>query len=109
MMAKLEPEEKDSANIHRHWNIDSERYTGGDALVTALDEGWQVKGVIFRQECWLAGVRRISLFHVELQRSGETRKMVVIQNPFVTKMLYGMDAQVVLVNQRKATNYHPHS
>lgn len=106
---RLEPEDKDSANIHRHWDDISERYTGGDALVTALDEGWAIRGVIFRQEFWLAGVRRITVFHVEIEREGERRKMQILQNPFVTKMLYGLDSQVVLINQRKETNFHPYS
>jgi hypothetical protein len=108
-MATLDPEDKDSANIHRHWNDVSERFTGGDALVTALDDGWTIRGVVFRQEFWLAGVRRITVYHIELERSGSQRKMLVLQNPFVTKMLYGLDAQVVLINQRKQTYFDPQS
>lgn len=108
-MAQINPEDKDSADIHRHWNDVSERYTGGDALVTALDEGWEIRGVVFRQEHWLAGVRRITVYHIELERDAEKRKMLVLQNPFVTKMLYGLDARVVLINQRKQTSFHPFS
>ncbi|MBE2270519.1 MAG: hypothetical protein IAE80_19940 [Anaerolinea sp.] len=104
---RLEPEDKDSANIHRHWDDQSEAYTGGDALMTALDEGWRVQGIIFRQEFWLSGVRRVCLYHVELECDGRTRKMVIVQNPYVTKMLYGMDAQVVQVNQRRETRFYP--
>lgn len=108
-MPRLEPEEKHSCTIHRHWDEVSERYTGGDALFTAMDDGWTIRGVIFRQEHWLAGVRRVTVYHVELERDGESRRMVIVQNPYVTKMLYGMDAQVVLINQRKETAFHPHS
>ncbi|MBN8638290.1 MAG: hypothetical protein J0M07_23465 [Anaerolineae bacterium] len=108
-MTHLEPEEKDSANIHRHWDSRSERYTGGDALVTALDDGWLIRGVVFRQEHWLAGVRRVTVYHVELVRDGQRRKMMVLQNPYVTKLLYGMESQVVLINQRKETAFHPYS
>ena len=101
------PDEKDTPTIYRHWSPFSEKYTGGDALVTALDDGWKLQGVVFRQEFWLAGVRRVCLYHVELVRNGETTRMVVVQNPYVTRLLFGSDAQVVLINQRKATSFDP--
>ena len=91
--------------IYRHWSPVSETYTGGDALVTALDEGWSVDGVIFRQEFWLAGVRRVCIFHVDLRREEETARMLVMQNPFVTKLVHEIGTQVVLINQRKETDF----
>ena len=100
-------DEMDTPANYRHWNPFSEKYTGGDALVTALDEGWKVRGVVFRQELWLAGVRRVCLYHIELERGGETQRMVVLQNPYVNRLLYGSDAQVVLINQRKQTSFDP--
>lgn len=91
--------------IYRHWSPVSEKYTGGDALLTALEEGWVVDGVIFRQEFWLAGVRRVCIFHVDLRRDDETAKMLVIQNPYVTRMVHELGSQVVLINQRKQTDF----
>lgn len=99
-----EPDEN-TGRIYRHWSPISEKYTGGDALLTALDEGWVVDGVIFRQEFWLAGVRRVCVFHVDLRRDGETAKMQVIQNPYVTRMVHELGSQVVLINQRKQTDF----
>jgi hypothetical protein len=91
--------------IYRHWHPESEKYTGGDALLTAIDEGWHVDGVIFRQEFWLAGVRRVCVFHVDLRRGDETAKMLVMQNPYVTRLVHELATQVVLINQRKQTDY----
>src|SRR5215213_10965032 len=99
-----EPDEN-IGRIYRHWSPVSEKYTGGDALLTAIDEGWKVDGVIFRQEFWLAGVRRVCVFHVDLRRGDETAKMLVMQNPYVTRMVHDLGAQVVLINQRKMTDY----
>src|SRR5215813_1975581 len=99
-----EPDEN-AGQIYRHWHAESETYTGGDALVTALDEGWVVDGVIFRQEFWLAGVRRVCVFHIDLRRGEESAKMLVMQNPYVTRMVHDLGAQVVLINQRKQTDY----
>jgi hypothetical protein len=99
-----EPDEN-IGRIYRHWNPVSEKYTGGDALLTAMDEGWNVDGVIFRQEFWLAGVRRVCVFHIDLRRDDETAKMLVMQNPYVTRLVHDLGTQVVLINQRKMTDY----
>lgn len=104
---RIASDEKDMPVTYRHWSPFSEKYTGGDALVTALDDGWKVRGVVFRQEFWLAGVRRVCLYHVELERNSETNRMIVVQNPYVTRLLYDSDAQVVLINQRKETSFDP--
>ncbi len=100
----FEPDEN-VGRIYRHWSPVSEKYTGGDALVTALDEGWAVENVIFRQEFWLAGVRRVCVFHIDLRRDDEAAKMLVIQNPYVTRLVHELGQQVVLINQRKQTDY----
>ncbi len=100
----MEPDEN-AGQIYRHWSPTSEKYTGGDALVTVLDQGWQVSSVIFRQEFWLAGVRRVSIFHIDLRRGDESVKMLVMQNPYVTRLVHELGQQVVLINQRKQTDY----
>ena len=73
--------------------------------MTALDEGWIVDGVIFRQEFWLAGVRRVCIFHIDLRRDDEVAKMLVMQNPYVTRLVHELGRQVVLINQRKQTDF----
>ncbi len=100
----VEPDES-VGRIYRHWHPQSEKYTGGDAFLTALDAGWVVDGVIFRQEFWLAGVRRVCVFHVDLRRGDESAKMLVMQNPYVTRLMHELGTQVVLINQRKQTDY----
>jgi hypothetical protein len=100
----LEPDD-DVGRIYRHWSPVSEKYTGGDALLTALDDGWSVEGVIFRQEFWLAGVRRVCIYHIDLVRGDENAKMMVMQNPYVTRLMHEIGSQVVLMNQRKQTDF----
>ena len=73
--------------------------------MTALEDGWRIVGVIFRQEYWLAGVRRVCVFHVELERDGEVAKMTVVHNPYVIRFLRESGAQVVLINQRRQTDF----
>src|SRR5687768_9107618 len=51
---------------HRHWCPVSEKFASGDALVSALDQGWAVEGVVFREDHWAAGVRRVPIYHIKL-------------------------------------------
>lgn len=105
-MERLTLERDDNVGImYRHWSPISEKHTGGDALLTALDNGWRINGVIFRQEHWLAGVRRVCVFHIDLERDGEFAKMTVVHNPYVIRFLREYGAQVVLINQRRQTDF----
>lgn len=86
---------------YRHWDGNSEKYTGCDALLTALENGWQIEGVIFRQEFWLSGVRPVCVFHFDLVRGDESAKMRVVHNPYLVRLLNQIGVQVVAINQRK--------
>jgi hypothetical protein len=92
----------DSA-LKRHWCPLSQEYAGGDALLTALDRGWQIVGVVFCQEVWHGGSRRIRVYHIDLTRDLTTVRMRVLSNPFVERLLSEESVRVVLMNQRKDT------
>lgn len=104
MIAK-EAELFDSEDGEKHyWSPHSEEYASGDALLAAFDDGWQVDGVIFRQEVWLTAGRRTYVYHISLKRAGETLKMKMVYNPFITRLIFRLNVQVVLVNERKGTD-----
>ncbi len=88
-------------SCYRYWDAQSEKYSGCDALITALDSGWTIDGVVFRQEFWLSGVRPVCVFHFELMREGVRAKMRVVHNPYLVRLLQGRGVQVVAINQRK--------
>jgi hypothetical protein len=85
----------------RHWCPVSEKFASGDALLSALDQGWTVEGVVFREDHWAAGVRRVPIYHIKLIRAEECITMVIVQNPFVQRLVANLGVQVVLMNQRK--------
>ncbi len=85
----------------RHWSPESERFAPGDALRTALEQDWQVHGVVFRQEHWHPGGRRNGVYHFRLERCGHIQTMVVVENPYVIRLLRDLRVQVVIMNQRK--------
>lgn len=100
MSIPIDPDSK-FGQFYRHWHAESEKFTGCDALMTALETGWAIDGVVFRQEMWLSGVRPINVFHIDLVRGDVRAKMRVTHNPRVVCLLRDLDVQVVAINQRK--------
>jgi hypothetical protein len=91
----------DASNAHfqyldvvRHWSAISEPFAGGDALITRLNDGWQLKETVFVEEYWHAGVRLVTIYHFELERDGETEKMPVLSNPYVNRILRDLPVQM---------------
>lgn len=91
-------------DMYRHWHADSERYTGGDALNTALEEGWIVNDIVGFQEIHHMGARGTAIYHFELTRGeGEAVTMPVIGNPYVERLVMLMEFKLVPVTTAKAT------
>lgn len=91
----------DEGSSYRHWSPNSEKFATTESLLNALESGWQIDGVVFRQEHWHRGGRRVPVYHFKLIQNSEVSHMVVVQNPVVDRLLTQFGVQVVLVNQRK--------
>lgn len=85
--------------IVRHWHPQSEKYAGGDCLLTALNDGWEVNEQVIGEEHWRAGTRRVMVYRFELSRDSDLLTMPVITNPFVERLIAENALRVVL--QRK--------
>ena len=90
------------AHLVRHWHAESEKYTGGDALFTALDNGWEIGDTVLYEEHWNAGAQCVVVYHFQLTQGDETMTMPVITNPFVQRMLAEIDAKLVNSGEKKA-------
>lgn len=86
--------------INRHWNDSSEKYAGGDSLLTALAQGWELGDTVYYEDLWYAGSRQVTIFHVELHHDGETIDMPVLGNPYIRRMLPEMCSQVLPISER---------
>ncbi len=86
--------------FHRHWHSGSEKFAGGDALLTALDDGWEVSRVCYLQEYWLAGTRLVTAYHFDLRRGEELMTMPVITTPYVRRIIREQQFQVLPVAER---------
>lgn len=82
-------------DVTQHWNDKSEKYAGADSLLTMLYNGWEMKKEVRREERWFAGSRLVYIYHVELERDGETMHMPVIHNPYISRMIMRDDVTVI--------------
>jgi hypothetical protein len=90
------------AHLVRHWHADSEKYAGGDALFTALDNGWEIGDTVLYEEHWNAGATCVVVYHFHLTCGAETMTMPVITNPFVRRMIADMQAKLIPGSEKKA-------
>lgn len=73
---------------YQHWCSQSEYYAGGDHLISAFREGWELEdSPIYVKQYWKSGSRPISIYHFVLLRDDETIIMPVLHNPFVERYL----------------------
>lgn len=80
--------------VYCHWSPVSQTFFGGDALLTALDSGWEIMGPVLRQEYSCTSNRCTYVYHIELHRDWEIVCMRVIENPCVTRMLHQFQAEI---------------
>ena len=99
---------QDSQNLHsqypdfsRHWCDTSEKFAGGDALLTALQNNWIAERVCHEEKYWHAGTRLVTVYHFELKLGGETLHMPVITNPYVRRIIREEEFKVIPMNQER--------
>ncbi len=74
-------------SVTQHWCSTSEKYAGGDALVTALANGWKMEPVVYVEEKAFTGSRFTTIYHIDLKRDDASMHMPVIDNPYVGKLV----------------------
>jgi hypothetical protein len=77
----------------QYWSP-KEGYAGGDHLLTALNNSWDV-AECHLQLVWYTGSRSVRVYHFTLVRGGEIMKMPVVDNPYVDRFisLNGIEVQ----------------
>ena len=70
----------------RHWNASSERYTGGDSLATALEDGWVINHLATVEDHLYHGTQ-VRVYHLGLKRGNDCTEMRVLANPYVTRVI----------------------
>ncbi|MDE2635407.1 MAG: hypothetical protein OXI30_03495, partial [Chloroflexota bacterium] len=79
----------------QHWSYSSERYAGGDNLLTAIARGWAIDKVVTLRRHWFAGMRCIEIFHFTIRRDDVVADMAVLGNPYVYRYLANQPHELV--------------
>ena len=79
----------------QHWSYSSERYAGGDNLLTAIARGWSIDKVVTLRRHWFAGMRCIEIFHFTIRRDDVVADMAVLGNPYVYRYLANQPHELV--------------
>lgn len=87
-------------DMTRHWHPLSERFAGGDALLTALQRGWEISGTIWADEFWHGGSRLTIIFYMTLVRGDEQMTMPVLTSPWVRRVMKKWALQVRPMSER---------
>lgn len=69
----------------QHWSYSSERYAGGDNLLTAIARGWTIDRKVTLRRHWFAGMRCIEIYHFTIRRDEVVADMAVIGNPYLQR------------------------
>jgi hypothetical protein len=70
----------------RHWNAASERYSGGDSLAYALEDGWKINQLACIENHLYHGIE-VAVYHLDLQRGDEGAQIRVVANPYVNRVV----------------------
>jgi hypothetical protein len=85
------------ADVHRHWSPRSEQYAGGDCLLTAVLRGWEVSNRVEHEQIMQGAARSVNVYHFHMRKGDREIRMPVIENPYVTRLLFTSPFDVVQV------------
>ncbi len=79
----------------QHWSFSSEKFAGGDNLLTALARGWEIESKVILKRHWFAGMRCIEIFHFTIKRDKIIAEMAVIGNPYVYRFIANYPIELI--------------
>lgn len=88
-----------STDTRRHWSATSQTYAPADVLIQYITEDWQVSPVVGLEEHWHAGIRRVDVYHFELNKEGQTLVVPVQSNPVIRRLITQRGLKVVVLKR----------
>jgi len=82
-------------DVVTHWCPQSQPFAGGDALITYIDDGWEIGSQVFYEEFEHRGGRQVVVYYFEMHRGNQIVRMPVINNPYVTRLVQVLNVDVV--------------
>ena len=83
----------DYIDVTQHWHSQSQKYAGGDSLVTAIDDGWTIDSV-WCESPWFAGMRSVTIYYFAMVRGSEQVTMPVIHTTYITALIHKLGIRV---------------
>ncbi|MBK8134755.1 MAG: hypothetical protein KA401_00295 [Anaerolineae bacterium] len=77
-------------DVYQHWSPDTEKFGGGDSLITAIMMGWELKQTIYMEYKHFGGNRRVRVYHCRLTNDNQEIEMPVVHNPYVNRLIRQM-------------------
>lgn len=90
----------DYPDIKRYWSETSQKYAGGDHLLTALQRGWKLSGTVYEEHFWHGGSRLVTVYHISLAKGDVTTTMPVITTPYVRRVVRSLGYRPVPIEER---------
>ena len=81
-------------DVVQHWSHDSEKYGGGDALITMMMMGWELGQTLYMEYKHFGGNRRVRIYHCVLTHRNDQLVIPVVHNPYVNRLIRNMQLSV---------------
>jgi len=85
----------------QHYDPRSERFAGGDQLLTALSNNWEIERCMLLRYAY-AGRRHSKVYEFTLRRAGEIMVMPVIDNPYIKRIVDAYEIELYEADQDAA-------
>ena len=86
----------------QHWHPNSEKFAGGDNLITALYNGWQIDGAVKVKQHWFGEMRYVNIYYFQLKRDDRTVTMPVTHSPYVNRFIVRSNIELIQEDDKKA-------
>lgn len=86
----------------QHYDPNSERFAGGDQLLTALQNNWQIDQCVLVRHAY-AGRRYSKVYEFTLRRGGDEMVMPVIDNPYIARIVDAYEIELLEQGDDRAT------
>jgi hypothetical protein len=73
--------------LNRHWHAGSEDYSGCDAFLAMLDQGWQITDAVLCEKFYFASNRQTQVYHFLMTRNQEKVAISVVSSPLLLNII----------------------
>jgi hypothetical protein len=88
-----------AAALKRHWHAGSEDYSGCDAFLSMLDQGWQITDAVLCEKVYFSAGRHTQIYHFLMRQKQEKVTISVISSPLLLNIISRVDLPVLYMER----------